>query len=197
MASQNSSATPAIPAPAEHCVEPVLPSPLSPSLLRQRQPTDPSCSQVVQDLSTIEEIIKYIVNTRQHLGALDGESILAFHWQASQADELFERLDARLVELDERKIRRFEYDYESGTVYLDIMGESRLHFKVQIGLRDHIKNQIVKWRATANDARIRDLFSSIDEPGTAVIKYEGKIYKQPDVSFGREDDLPSLVCEVS
>jgi hypothetical protein len=79
MASQNSSAAPAIPAPAEHCVEPVLPSPLSPPLLRQRQPTDPSCSQVVQDLSTIEEIIKYIVNTRQHLSALDGESILAFH----------------------------------------------------------------------------------------------------------------------
>ena len=47
---------------------------------------------------------------------------------------------ARLVELDEPKIRRLEFDYESETVYIDIMGESRLHYKVQIGLRDYIKN---------------------------------------------------------
>lgn len=34
-----------------------------------------------------------------------------------------------LVELDEPKIRRFEYDYESETVYIDIMGEPRLHYE--------------------------------------------------------------------
>ena len=98
--------------------------------------------------------------------------------------ELLEQLDDQLAEADEPKIHRFEYDYESETVYLDIMSESRLHSKVQIGLRDHIKNRILKWLATANDARIRDLFRSIDEPGTADIKYESKIRKQPDGSFG-------------
>ncbi len=154
---------------------------------------------MVRDFSTIEEIIDYIVNTRQGLSTRDcaGESILGFHWQASGVDELFEQLDARLVELDEPKIHRVEYDYESETVYLDIMSESRLHFKVQIGLRDHIKNHILRWLATANDTRIQDLFRSIDEPGTAVIKYERKIHKQPDVSFGQVGTLPSLVCEVS
>ncbi|KAK4148419.1 hypothetical protein C8A00DRAFT_47698 [Chaetomidium leptoderma] len=141
-------------------------------------------SAVMRDFSTIEEIIQYIVNTRQDLSTRNcdraGESILGFHWQASGVDELFEQLDARLVELDELKIHRFEYDYKSETVYLDIMGDSRLHFKVQIGLRGHIKNHIAKSLATTNDARIRDLLRSIDEPGTAVIKYESKIYKQPD-----------------
>ncbi len=162
----------------------------------------------MRGFSAIEDIIKYIINTRQDVGAHDcdcdcdcaSKSILGFHWQASEAseiDELFERLDARLVELDEPKIHRFEYDYESETVYLDIMSESRLHSNVQIGLRDHIKNHILKWRTKANDARIRDLFKSIAEPGTAVIKYERKIHKQPDVSFGQADTLPSLVCEVS
>ncbi len=150
---------------------------------------------MVRDFSTIEEIIEYIVNT--HDCDLARESILGFYWQANEVDELFEQLDARLVELDELKIRRVEYDYESETVYLDIMGESRLHSKVQIGVRDYIKNNIAKLLATENDARIRDFLRSIDEPGTAVIKYESKIYKQPDVSFGQAGTLPSLVCEVS
>ncbi len=167
--------------------------------MRRWQPADPAHSQVVRDFSTIEEIIQCIFDTRQdaHNREFAGQLTLAFHWQASEVDELSEQLDARLVELDEQKIRRFEYDYKSETVYLDIMGESTLHVKVQNGLRDYIKNQILKWRATAIDTRIRDLFRSIDEPGTADIKYESKIRKQPDGSFGQAGTLPSLVFEVS
>jgi hypothetical protein len=112
-------------------------------------------------------------------------------------DDLSEELDARLIQLDQPKIRRFEYDYESETVYLDIMGESVLHYKVQIGLRDHIKNHIAKLLATANDPTIRDALRSVDEPGTANIKSDGKMFKQADVSFGQAGTLPSLVCEVS
>jgi hypothetical protein len=112
-------------------------------------------------------------------------------------DDLSEKLDARLIQLDQPKIRRFEYDYESETVYLDIMGESVLHYKVQIGLRDHIKNHIAKLLATANDPTIRDALRSVDEPGTANIKSDGKMFKQADVSFGQAGTLPSLVCEVS
>jgi len=165
--------------------------------LRRRQPADRSHSQVVRDFSTIEEIIEYIVNTRQHPSALDGQPILGFHWRASEVDELSEQLDARLVELDEAKIHRFEYDYKSETVYLNMMGESTLHYQVQRGLRDYIRSCIAKSLATANDARIRDLLRSIRELGTADIKYESKICKQPDGSFGQADTLPSLVYEVS
>lgn len=89
---------------------------------------------------TFPRFIEYIVNTRNRLSALDGESILAFHWRASKVDGLSEQLDARLVKLDEQNIHRFEYDYKSETVYLKIMRESTLYFKVRTGLRHCIKN---------------------------------------------------------
>ncbi|KAK3897135.1 hypothetical protein C8A05DRAFT_48129 [Staphylotrichum tortipilum] len=182
-AMENSSAVPAFPVPAfpvpaEHCVEPV-----------------------VRDFSTIEEIIKYIVNTRQGLSTHDcncvGESILGFHWQASEVDKLFEQLDARLAALNEPKVHRSEYDYESETVYLNIMGESTLHYQVQSGLRDYIMGRIAKLFATATDPTIRGFLASIKELGTADITYQSKIHKQADVSFGQGDNPPSLVCEVS
>lgn len=112
-------------------------------------------------------------------------------------DDLSEELDARLIELDQPKIRRFEYDYESKTVYLDIMGESLLHYKVQSGLRDYVKNYIAKLLATANDPIIRDSLRSVHESGTANIKSDGRLLKQADISFGQAGTLPSLVCEVS
>jgi hypothetical protein len=155
--------------------------------------TDPP--QLWPDVSTIEEILDYIVSSRQN----GTDSIIGFHWQASQVHDLDEQLDARLLELDERKIRRFEYDYESETVYLDITGESTLHYQVQAGLRDCIKNRNAKLSALGfiDDPEIRRLIRSIKERGTASIESEGKICKQADVSFGQAGALPSLVCEVS
>ncbi|KAK4150538.1 hypothetical protein C8A00DRAFT_46103 [Chaetomidium leptoderma] len=141
---------------------------------------------VVRDFSTIEEIIEYIDNTRLDLSAHDcdcaGKPILGFHWQASKVDELFEQLDARLAELDEPKIRRFEYDYESETVFLDIMGESELHYQAQAGLRRYIENRIAELPtlATMDDPKIRHLIRSIEERGTFFIKYKSKIRKQAD-----------------
>ncbi|KAK4035288.1 hypothetical protein C8A01DRAFT_48494 [Parachaetomium inaequale] len=152
--------------------------------MASQNPSDVPAFPVVRDFSTIEEIIDYIVNTRQaryaHDGDCAGESLLGFHWQASEVDELSKQLDARLVELEELKIHRFEYDYESATVYLDILGESRLHYTVRMGRRDHIKNHIAKSLATAKDVGIRALLRSIDEPGTAVVECERNILKQPD-----------------
>ncbi|KAK4157050.1 hypothetical protein C8A00DRAFT_40532 [Chaetomidium leptoderma] len=104
------------------------------------------------DVSTIGEIVDYIVSARQR----GSESLLGFHWQPSQACDLSDQLDARLVERDQPKIGRFEYDYESETVYLDIMGESMLHYMVRIGVRDHITNHLAKLLATTNDPMIRD-----------------------------------------
>ena len=200
MASQNSSALPAFPVPpassgSERHVEPVLRAFLSLSFA-QMAAADPS--QVFLDVATIEDVIEYIVKARQNLSARHWgrEPILSFHWQASQVHDLSEQLDARLVEIDQPKIHRFEYDYEFETVFLK-MCESKLHYKTQIGLGDHIKNHIAKLLATANDPRILHSLRSIDEPGTALIEYEGKICKQPDVSFGPVGPPPSLVCEVS
>ncbi len=156
---------------------------------------------MVRDFSTIEEIIQCISDTRQdaYNREFAGQLILSFHWQASQVDELFEQLDARLAELDEPKIHRFEYDYESETVYLDIMGESELHYQVKAGIRRYIEDRLAELvtLATMDDPEIRRLIRSIKERGTVLIKYESKIRKQADVSFGQAGTLPSLVCEVS
>ncbi|KAJ4288231.1 hypothetical protein N0V88_007420 [Collariella sp. IMI 366227] len=92
------------------------------------------------EVSKIDEILDFIVSSRQS----GTESTICFHWHASQVDDLVEELDARLIELDQPKIRRFEYNYKYKKVYLDIMGESLVHYKVQSGLRDCIKNYIAK-----------------------------------------------------
>lgn len=154
---------------------------------------DADTSQLWLDVSTVEEIIEYIISAR-HRGS---ESILSFQWQADRLDHLFEQLDTRLIALDERKIRRFEYDYESSTVHIDIMGESEFHYQVQAGLRDYIKNRLAERIATTDDPTIRRLMQSIEERGTFNILYERKIHKQADVSLGQAGALPSLVCEVS
>ncbi|KAK4147270.1 uncharacterized protein C8A04DRAFT_24511 [Dichotomopilus funicola] len=143
---------------------------------------EPRFEPVVQNQSTFEEMIDYIVETRRGLRARDselsGEWIIGFHWQTDQAsavDFLSRRLDGKLVELSEPTLRRLEYDYESQRVYIDIMGDSKLHLKAQMDLRDEIKNQILVWRATTIDTRVRDLLQSIKEQGTAVIEYGNKL----------------------
>ncbi|KAK4098442.1 hypothetical protein N658DRAFT_518049 [Parathielavia hyrcaniae] len=143
------------------------------------------------DVSTIDEILNFIVSSRQ----IGTESIIGFHWQASQMDDLSGQLDARLLELDQPSIRRFEYDYESETVYLDIMKESPFHYQVQAGLRDHLKDCLAKLLVTTDNTEIRQLIQSAKEQGTASIEYEDKLCKQADVSFGQAGTLPSLVCE--
>jgi hypothetical protein len=95
---------------------------------------DADPSQASIDVSTIEEIIDYIVNARQS----GSESLAGFRWQADQVHDLSEQLDARLLELDELRVRRFEYDYESQTVYIDILGESPAHQLVQSELAGYL-----------------------------------------------------------
>lgn len=145
----------------------------------------------------------YIVKVHEDLRTNDSgcfaEWIISIHWQVTEASEVAElagRLDTTLIELDELRIYRFEYDYESETLYLDIWGGSILHSQVQMGLRDCIRNQILKLQATANGKDVRDLFKSINKNGTVDIEYKRKIYKQADVSFGPRFTIPSLVCEV-
>jgi hypothetical protein len=77
------------------------------------------------------------------------------------------------------------------------MGESVLHCKTQRGLDKHILTLIGKLLATTTDPVIHTLLQFIDDLGTADIKWDGKIFKQADASFGRVGTLPSLVCEVS
>jgi hypothetical protein len=81
------------------------------------------------------------------------------------------------------------------TVYLDIM-ESPFHYQVQAGLRDYLKDCLAKLLVAMDDTEIRQLIRSAKEQGTASIKYENKLCKQADVSFGQAGTLPSLVSGV-
>jgi hypothetical protein len=149
--------------------------------------------QVLLDCRTLDEIANYIVDAHHQAN----EAILSFPWPASEAPNLAQRLDDRLVGLGQPKVRRFEYDYKSGLVYLDIMGESEFHYQVQAGLRDYLKNGVAELLCTTEDATLCQQIQSFKERGTFSIEYEGKLCKQADVSFGYAGTLPSLVCEVS
>ncbi|KAK4145968.1 uncharacterized protein C8A04DRAFT_35263 [Dichotomopilus funicola] len=185
MASRDSPPAPALPEPVtlpndEHRIEPL-----------------------VENFSTVKEIIEYIVKTRQDLWAAGhfnhgGELLVRFHWQASKAgevDKFFNSLNAALLDRDHPKISRFEYDYESETVYLDIMPESRLHSGIQYRLNCHIWDQIRNQIATERNISIRHFLKSIRGFGTATISDEEKIYSEPDFSFGQAKSLlPSLIA---
>lgn len=148
--------------------------------------------QVSLESATVEQIVGHILSAR----TCGTESIISFHWQPSGVDGLFKELGSWLKELSEFDIRRFEYDYESETVYLDITEETELQYKVQASIRGSIQKCLNDMVADMDDSAIRQLIEGIKEGGASLMKYEGKIYKQADVSFGRLDCLPSLVCEI-
>ncbi|KAH6840635.1 hypothetical protein B0I37DRAFT_219676 [Chaetomium sp. MPI-CAGE-AT-0009] len=145
------------------------------------------------DVSTIEQVLEYIVESRQR----NNESIIGFHWQASQIHDLFKQLDASLLDLDERTIRRFEYDYESETVYLDIRGQSQIQYQVGMGLRDRIIADLASFHIAVMDIPEISQLRRVYEHRPVPIEYGNKLYKQADVSFAQIDALPSVVCEVS
>jgi hypothetical protein len=146
-------------------------------------------------VSTIGEILDCIVKSRQR-GA---DSILCFHWQANQVHDLRERLDVGLRQHDQPKLRRFDYDYKSETVYLDIMTETKFHYQIQAKLRDFLHYRLLELAAnlSTDDPETSRLINSIAEHGTGTIEHKDKLYYQPDVAYGPFDTLPSLVCEVS
>ncbi len=111
--------------------------------------------------------------------------------------DLEQSLEGRLVHLGLPTPRRFEYDYKSGLVRIDIMGETQFHYQVQAGLRDSLKEYIALLSGAVEDPILRQRIRSLKEKGTAVIENEDKLRRQADVSFGHPGALPSLVCEVS
>ena len=149
--------------------------------------------------STTEEIAEYIVNVRRNANVYHPGSkpTLIFHWEASQVHSLADELDTRLLEIDQQKIYRFEYDYVSNTVFIKI-GESRLNGQVQNGLRNYLQLAIKGLLNTTNNQRLSKSLQPIVDWGTARVDLEGKLLKHPDASYGTKTaPLPFLVCEIS
>ncbi|KAH6640621.1 hypothetical protein F5144DRAFT_609588 [Chaetomium tenue] len=145
-------------------------------------------------ISTIEDVIHAIASFRQRGTEELG---LKFHWKASKVEGLSEYLNAKLAELDQPKVRHFEYDYETEMVSLEIMSESVVHGEAKIELEQYLEKCLADAWSPTNEDKILRAIQSVIPQGTTDIKYEAKLWKQPDVSFGVVHTLPSLVCEVS
>ena len=123
--------------------------------------------------------------------------LLGFYWKANQMPGLPERLDAGLVESGQMQNQRFEYHFESETVYIDLFGGAQVELDVNAGLRGYIEDQVAKLPATINDPEIRHLVRSIKKNDTTVFEIAHKLRTQMDISFGQAGALPSMICEVS
>lgn len=150
--------------------------------------------------STFEEIVECVINTHKNtMGSSDwgSQPLLCFHWDdASQAPDLSERLWLTMRQMDKPKIWRFEYDYASKTVFLKI-ADSEFRDQVHRGLSDYINFFIRKAKFTGNDLSLRRLIRSVQDHLDILIAHDDKLCKQPDISFGRIWEVPSMVCEVS
>jgi hypothetical protein len=152
--------------------------------------------QVPLDGYTLDEIVEYIVDAYRH----GTESILSFHWQSSQVDGLLEQLNAGLFDANQREIRRFEYDHKSETAYLDITHDFGFRREVEIGLRIFLAKLVddLAIPVTLATPDVHCLITSITySQRRFLVKYEDKICKQADLSFGQAGAFPSLVYEVS
>ncbi|KAK5651233.1 hypothetical protein OQA88_12697 [Cercophora sp. LCS_1] len=144
---------------------------------------------------SFDQIIQHIVDAHR-----DGtESIISLHYPADAVRDLGARINEKLVELDQIKIQRFEYDYQSGIAYIDIMAETSLHHQMLARARNHAEICLARFVAKIHDAALRQyIIDRILDFGTTDIDKEEKILKQADFAFGSViNKLPSLVGEVS
>jgi hypothetical protein len=151
------------------------------------------CSQVSLEFSDLPEIITYILNARQS----NSGGVFCFQWPEGQEDTILDQIDDALTGLGEPKIRESDYDYTDEMLYVDVMGEPPVHYQVLTGLRDYIGLHLRELRVVATDAKIREPISMMHYGGSTDIYDPDKFRKQPKVQFGRDGCWESLVCEVS
>ncbi|KAH6628189.1 hypothetical protein F5144DRAFT_492561 [Chaetomium tenue] len=145
---------------------------------------------VSMDGYTFDQIVAYIVDARRR----GTESVISLPYPADPAWDLGERLDEKLVDLDELKIRRFEYDYQSGIAYIDIRPETSLHSEFLYRAQQYFLSSLARYTVTIQDAALRQrIIKHIRNLGTSRIAVEGTILKQADFAFGfAMNPLPCL-----
>jgi hypothetical protein len=166
------------------------------SLASESESESESCINIISvDDYSIDEIVQHIVDAYRDRT----ESILSLHWPADAPGDLCARIDEKLVELDQIEIRRFEYDYQSGIAYIDIMAETSLHFQMLVGTHNYAEISLARFVATIPDDALRQrIVCEILDFGTVRIEKEAKLLKQGDFAFSSvKNKLPSLVGEVS
>ena len=79
------------------------------------------------------------------------------------------------------KIRRFEYDYQSGIAYIDIMPETKLHAEFLDGAQFYVLSGFIRFAVTIQDAAIRQrILTNNRNFGSSDIAEKGTILKQGD-----------------
>ena len=128
---------------------------------------------------------------------------VVFHWPITELNGLV--FNSRIVTLCEsHEIRKFDYDYSTQTVFFDTMGQSRLHYKVQKGLRDFLEEAIEDLAESIDDPTMKLRLENVSEDGTAEIVMPGRLQASADVSFTEtlsavhpvQRSFPSFVCEI-
>jgi len=144
---------------------------------------------------SFDQIVEHIVDARRY----GTESILSLRCPADVAWDLGERLDKKLEELDQLQMHRFEYDYQSGIAYIDIMPETQFHYQFQVGSKFYAEVTLARFLATIPDPAVRQhITQSILDFGTSSVAEQDAILKQGDFGFGTvQDKIPRLVGEVA
>ncbi|KAK0655489.1 hypothetical protein B0T16DRAFT_304411, partial [Cercophora newfieldiana] len=131
---------------------------------------------------SIDEIVQHIVDAHRN----GTESILSLRWSADAPWDLCARIDEKLLELDQIPIRRFEYDYQSGIAYIDIMVETMFHAKMLGGAHAYLQFSLARFLAKLpGDALRQRITREILDFGTADIHKEAKMLKQADFAEPR------------
>jgi hypothetical protein len=142
---------------------------------------------------TFDQIVQCIVDARDR----DAQCFVTFVWPEEQLDDLESRLGDRLLQLDTVAPQRFEYDFQSKTVHLD-MTETTLHGQFALFSALHFMSALGRLVPSIQDAAIRLLLKAIINFSTRRLGLKGKLRRQADWAFGpATHDLPGLVCEVS
>lgn len=142
---------------------------------------------------TFDQIVQCIVDARDR----NAKCFVTFGWPEEQLDNLESRLDDRLRQLDTIAPQRFEYDFQSKTVHLD-MAETTLHSQFGCFSALLFMFAIDRLVPSIQDPAIRLLLKAIVNFTTRRLSLKGKLRRQADWAFGRATDhLPALVCETS
>ncbi|KAH8891445.1 hypothetical protein GQ53DRAFT_841395 [Thozetella sp. PMI_491] len=134
--------------------------------------TAPSLEMVCLDGLTPDKIVEYLEAATQF--PLKTNPV-TFQYPGDLINDLLDRLEGIG--------RKLSYDYKSGTVCIDMMPESALHFQFQHCLCRAFEDAVENVAATMTDPEIRRRMKGIKAVGTTDINVTGSWCMQPDIAL--------------
>lgn len=124
------------------------------------------------------------------------DSLLSFQWPAGDITAFLARLSLDSEAIN-HYIRAFEYDYQTGTAYINVIDECELPYQIRGSLAEYIKTVLARCRAAPACPASRIKIARIKDFAPHDVKHGDELFKRVDASFGRSAaPLPFFVCEV-